>query len=116
MIGQKISHYRVTAKLGATGWEEFTSLGIRRPSSNFKKNVHGRVVANRHDDFSLPNPEEAWCRRNGTYLGEKEKAFALLEKADQARIWSSELKYKPCFESLRTDPRFDELVRRINLQ
>jgi tetratricopeptide (TPR) repeat protein len=49
-------------------------------------------------------------------LGDKDQAFAWLEKAYQDRsfflIW---LKVEPCFDSLRSDPRFADLVRRIGL-
>jgi tetratricopeptide (TPR) repeat protein len=49
-------------------------------------------------------------------LGDKEQAFAWLEKAYQERssilIW---LKVEPTFDSLRTDPRFQDLLRRIGL-
>ena len=49
-------------------------------------------------------------------LGEKDQAFALLEKAYQER--SEELlflKVSPKFDSLRSDPRFADLLRRLNL-
>jgi len=50
-------------------------------------------------------------------LGDKEQAFTGLEKAYQDRsfflIW---LKVEPQFDSLREDPRFQNLLRRIGLQ
>lgn len=49
-------------------------------------------------------------------LGNKDEAFAWLEKAFQDRasllIW---LKVEPQFDPLRTDPRFDDLLARIGL-
>jgi serine/threonine protein kinase/tetratricopeptide (TPR) repeat protein len=49
-------------------------------------------------------------------LGEREKAFALLEKAFEHRspgmVW---LKVDPRFDSLRTDARFTRLLRRMGL-
>jgi eukaryotic-like serine/threonine-protein kinase len=51
-----------------------------------------------------------------TELGEKDRAFAELEKAYQKH--SRELIYlkvEPVFDPLRSDPRFAELVRRIGL-
>lgn len=49
-------------------------------------------------------------------LGDKEQTFAWLEKAFQDRsfflIW---LKVEPLFDSLRDDPRFADLLRRIGL-
>ncbi len=50
-------------------------------------------------------------------LGDKDQTFAWLEKAYQDRsfflIW---LKVEPIFDSLRDDPRFQDLLRRMGLQ
>jgi eukaryotic-like serine/threonine-protein kinase len=49
-------------------------------------------------------------------LGEKEQAFAWLDKAYADRSWPLPLlKVDPRFDSLRSDPRFADLVRRIGL-
>jgi len=49
-------------------------------------------------------------------LGEKEKAFAWLEIAFQERtIAIVSLKVDPYWDSLRTDPRFTDLLRRVGL-
>ena len=50
-------------------------------------------------------------------LGDKEQAFAWLEKAYEERTrFIFELKVDPLFDSLRADPRFTKLLRRLNLQ
>lgn len=47
-------------------------------------------------------------------LGEKDRAFALLEKAFEDRHpWLVFIKTDPQFEPLRSDPRFADLVRRV---
>jgi serine/threonine protein kinase/tetratricopeptide (TPR) repeat protein len=47
-------------------------------------------------------------------LGEKERAFAFLEKAfEERQPWLNVLKNDPQFEPLRSDPRFADMVRRI---
>lgn len=50
-------------------------------------------------------------------LGEKEQALAWLEKTYQDRssdlIW---LKVEPLFDALRSEPRFQDLLRRVGLQ
>jgi TolB-like protein len=48
-------------------------------------------------------------------LGEKDKAFEWLEKAYEER-YVIQLKVDPQFDPLRSDPRFTDLLRRMNLQ
>jgi hypothetical protein len=49
-------------------------------------------------------------------LGDKEAAFHWLEAAFENRdCQMPQLRNEPSFESLRSDPRFGELVRRIGL-
>lgn len=48
-------------------------------------------------------------------LGENDQAFPFLEKAYQDHSWwLLWIKTDPRFENLRSDPRFTDLVRRIN--
>jgi tetratricopeptide (TPR) repeat protein len=48
-------------------------------------------------------------------LGEKDKAFEWLEKAYEERF-VIQIKVDPQFDPLRSDPRFTDLLRRMNLQ
>jgi TolB-like protein/Flp pilus assembly protein TadD len=49
-------------------------------------------------------------------LGEDDQAFEWLEKAYDERAWQlGFLKVEPVFDPLRGDPRFDDLMRRVNL-
>jgi len=49
-------------------------------------------------------------------LGDKEEAFLWLDKAYAAKSsFMTTLKYWPAFDSLRSDPRFADLVRRVGL-
>jgi hypothetical protein len=49
-------------------------------------------------------------------LGEKEQAFAWLEKSFVARDKGlTYLKIDPCLDPLRSDSRFQDLVRRVGL-
>ncbi len=51
-----------------------------------------------------------------TSLGEKEQAFEWLEKAVQEHTWQLPwLRVEPGFGPLRSDPRFQDLLRRVNL-
>jgi hypothetical protein len=49
-------------------------------------------------------------------MGYKERAFAWLEKAyDQRSNILTRLKVDPAFDSLRDDPRFQDLLSRVHL-
>ena len=50
------------------------------------------------------------------YLGEKDEAFEWLEKAFEERADLRGLKVSPDFDPLRDDPRFQDLLRRMNLE
>ena len=51
-----------------------------------------------------------------TGMGEKDRAFAALEKAYEERSWGmGMLRVNPVFDPIRSDPRFASLVRRVNL-
>jgi tetratricopeptide (TPR) repeat protein len=50
-------------------------------------------------------------------IGNKDKAFEYLEKSYQRReLWMFYLQVDPHLDSLRGDPRFDELVKRVGLK
>jgi len=50
-------------------------------------------------------------------VGEKDEAFAWLEKAYQDRdMRLCRLKVDPRWDSMRSDPRFIEILKRIGLQ
>jgi hypothetical protein len=55
--------------------------------------------------------------RVGIYVGlrEKDKAFEWLEKAYEERSIGA-IKVVPAYDPLRSDPRFADLVRRMNLR
>jgi hypothetical protein len=49
-------------------------------------------------------------------LGEKDQAFEYLNKAVEEHEWAViMLNVEPTLDSLRSDPRFAELVRRVGL-
>ena len=51
-----------------------------------------------------------------TGLGEKDTAFSWLEKGYKERsVWMAFLKVEPGFDSLRSDPRYQDLLHRVGL-
>jgi hypothetical protein len=50
-------------------------------------------------------------------LGEKDKAFEWLGKGYEQRSWFlTYVKVEPTFDPLRSDPRFQDMLRRMNLE
>jgi DNA-binding winged helix-turn-helix (wHTH) protein/Flp pilus assembly protein TadD len=64
----------------------------------------------RHGQLS---PDFMICAHLG--MGEKEEAFADLESAYDEHYNLTNLKVEPAFDPLRSDPRFQDLLRRLNL-
>ena len=55
-----------------------------------------------------------WFAMSYAALGDKDAAFAQLEKAYQNHDWFLQrLKVDPFADPLRDDPRFDEIVKRL---
>jgi len=50
------------------------------------------------------------------YLGEKDRAFEQLEKAYEEHQAGPEIQTHPAYDPIRDDPRFTDLLRRMNLQ
>ncbi len=63
-------------------------------------------------------PRRTWHGYTG--LGEKDKAFEWPEKGYEERVVfgdaTNDIKVDPIFDPLRSDPRFADLLRRMNLQ
>ncbi len=63
------------------------------------------------------NPDYADLAGTSIRLGQNEEAIAYLEKAvDQNRFTLITLKVNPRYDPLRSDPRFDDLLRRVGLK
>jgi tetratricopeptide (TPR) repeat protein len=93
--------------LAATGYA-YAKSGRRREAegiiNRIKEDERTRYVMN------------YWLATTHAALGEKDAAFAELEKAYQAHDWFLErIKTDPFMDPLRDDPRFKDLVHRIGL-
>ncbi|MEE9293346.1 MAG: tetratricopeptide repeat protein [Phycisphaerae bacterium] len=87
---------------------------------------HAYAVAGRVDDAisilgklkrvsKRSHVSPVWLARIYTGLGEKDQAFAWLEKGYEKRdIRMHWMKLDPRFDPLRSDPRFQDLLRRMN--
>ena len=83
-----------------SGWKAFLQIGV---SNLLERSKKGYVRS-----FTIAS---FYAR-----LGQKDEAFAWLEKAYQDRDYQmTELNVRPELDSLRSDPRFAELVKRVGL-
>ena len=58
----------------------------------------------------------SWTRRASILaeLGEKEESLKALDEAlKQSDWWTFVIKYDPAFDSMRSDPRFQEIVKKL---
>jgi hypothetical protein len=96
------------------------ALGGRRADAN-------RVLRQLEDIAKGQGPAPAWHGRTpsgyvcpyevaGAYaqLGNKDRAFTWLDKAYQSRSCMYWLRLDPRLDSLRLDPRYQDLLRRMN--
>ena len=83
-----------------SGWKAFLQVGVSNLLERSKKG------------YVRPYTIASFYAR----LGQKDEAFVWLEKAYQDRDYQmTELNVRPEMDSLRSDPRFAELVRKVGL-
>ncbi len=96
LIGQSQNAALVRATFARDGWVGFLRLVVA-PDSPLKDSNNNWVIAKAYVD-----------------LGEKDKALAALNKAYEVRLSSlCWLKVEPQMDPLRSDPRFQELMRKV---
>src|SRR3989441_9349049 len=97
LIGQPQSATLIRATFAKEGWRGFLRL-VTAENSPLKDSNNNWVVAKAYVD-----------------LGEKDRAFAELNKAYEIRLSSlCWLKVEPQMDPLRSDPRYQELLRKMN--
>jgi serine/threonine protein kinase/tetratricopeptide (TPR) repeat protein len=95
-------------ELAASLEEDFTKSGYRGVLQNW---LAGLTEISKHSYVSPYSIAEAYMR-----IGDKEKAIDWLEKAfDEHDSGLVSLGVEPMFDSLRSDPRFQEILRRMKL-
>jgi tetratricopeptide (TPR) repeat protein len=76
-----------------------------------QKNLNQLIALSKQQYVSASNIASVFI-----YLGETDKAFQFLEEANTAHDLNVlRVKYDPRFAGLRSDPRFNDLVRRIGI-
>ena len=115
LTGEAIKAYEQTANLADTrGIALYCRAAARALTGNV---VEVRSVIGELEQ--VPREEQIWPTSYASIyalIGDRETAFAWLERAYAERDpWLRTLRSKPVFDSLRTDPRFIDLLRRVNL-
>ncbi|OLB35152.1 MAG: hypothetical protein AUH11_15495 [Acidobacteria bacterium 13_2_20CM_57_17] len=96
------------AELAASIEEDFKKSGYKGVLQSW---LEGLTELSKHSYVSSYSIAESYMR-----MGEKQKAFEWLEKAyEEHDSGLVSLAVEPMFESLRSDPRFKEIVRRMKL-
>jgi serine/threonine protein kinase/Tfp pilus assembly protein PilF len=97
--------------------KEFTSLiGFGDQNSSIERTYaeSGWDAALRQVISIIPGPYQKATLL--AFLGEKEQAFEWLDKAYEERSINIDFKENPLFDSLRSDPRFNTLLKKMNLE
>jgi DNA-binding winged helix-turn-helix (wHTH) protein/TolB-like protein/Tfp pilus assembly protein PilF len=92
-------------------------LSYEKNKEIFQKSGIGIYIKSRFDHY----PQEAHAypvfAKNYAFIGEKEKALDYLEKSFQGRgFLTAFIKADPVFDRLRDEPRYREILRKMNLQ
>lgn len=91
---------------------DFEKMGYQKARQNLSRKYLELMIPAAEEQYISPMAFAALY----TDLGEKDKAFEWLEKCFQERSsWLVFLKTDPQFESLRSDPRFKDLLHRIGI-
>jgi eukaryotic-like serine/threonine-protein kinase len=110
---QAIAEYKEVIRLGEDSTSTKIYLGYSLAMSG-KRNEGLAILKEMQTTKEYVSPAELAVLYAG--LGDKEQAFAALEQAYAAHDFQLQyLKVEPDYDSLRSDPRFADLVRRVGL-
>jgi serine/threonine protein kinase/TolB-like protein/Flp pilus assembly protein TadD len=113
MSGEAITAYRDAINLGfdTPSTQIFLGAAYAQSGENDKAKAILKQLQTSHDNVS-----PAQLAMLFVALGEREEAFALLNKAYEAHdLQLQYLRVSPGYDSLRSDSRFQDLLRRIGL-
>jgi hypothetical protein len=85
--------------------------GYTRAKISVLEKKLGRLKENSRREYVWPLHFALLCAE----LGYKDRAFEWLDKAYEAREWLLIVNTAPAFDSLRSDPRFTALLKKIGL-
>jgi serine/threonine-protein kinase len=113
--GKYAESLAISEKVSQTNGLLYAALGYAYAKSGRRQEAEA-VLAKLNEVEKTKTVSHYWEAITYAALGEKDKAFAELEKAYQARDWFLQrLKVDPFLDPLRDDRRFGDLVKRIGL-
>jgi serine/threonine protein kinase/tetratricopeptide (TPR) repeat protein len=113
--GKYAESLAISEKVSQTNGLLYAALGYAYAKSGHRQEAEA-VLAKLNEVEKTKTVSHYWEAITYAALGEKDKAFAELEKAYQARDWFLQrLKVDPFLDPLRDDQRFGDLVKRIGL-
>lgn len=113
MYSEAIAQYQKAGRLGLDTPATQVFLGAAYAQSGERRRAEA-ILHQRQTSKEHPSPGHLAILY--TALGEREQAFASLDRAYE--IHDLQLQYlgvEPAFDPLRTDPRFQNLLRRVGL-
>ncbi|PYV52992.1 MAG: protein kinase [Acidobacteria bacterium] len=114
MVGEAIAQLRRAIDLSPHDARNLGALGHAYALSG-RRDEAGKILKELKESSNVLW-NVLWVAEVYAALGDKDHAFECLEKAYRDRHFTFEfLKYEPYWESLRSDPRFKDLLRRIGL-
>ena len=117
--GRKAEAAAVLAKEGPVRpeWSPIAQASVAYADALLGREAEARVIAQRLEAESARSyVPPFWMALLYTGLGDKERALFWLDKAYQEHAsWLAYLKEYSDFDPLRSDPRFQDLLRRMNL-
>lgn len=104
-------------KQANSDWIEFYRMSGNQASAEKLKQIYTRLGQTAYLNDAAKYQEGLgryyYAAREYARLGDKDAAFADLEKVFANRAGARNMKVDPAFDSLRSDPRFASLLRRI---
>jgi serine/threonine protein kinase len=113
MYDEAIAEMRRAVELSGNSAQMIAALGHAHAAAGRRETARG-IIAELERRSKESYVDHYFVATIFAALGEKDEAFALLEKAYAERsYWMPWLNIDPQFDNLRSDSRFDELVERV---
>jgi eukaryotic-like serine/threonine-protein kinase len=113
---EAVAAFQEAKNLDPTNWPTSALLCHGYASSGDRLRAQ-QLLAELTQQATRGSLDPVWIGLIHAALGDKDRAFAWLEKAYQARSETLLfLKVDPKYDNLRSDPRFADLVKRLNLR